>query len=127
MTRIRGPFAPPTQDCPTLDPEDPVTMTQSRRPWLLLLAPLLLLPAGPLRAEPVPIPIEGLPLPDRSFGPLFTRMLDQAEVPPLARPMVDTLRRGLERGSLSAEEVAGLQRSLMALIQSLPAAMGGRP
>jgi hypothetical protein len=94
-------------------------MTQPRRRLLLLLAPMLLVPAGPLRAEPVPIPSEALPL--------LTRLLDQADVPPLARPLLDTLRRGLERGSLSAEEVAGLQRSLLGLIQTLPAAMGPRP
>ncbi len=124
-------------------------MPHPRRPWLLLLAPMLLVPAGPLRAEPVPIPIEGLPTPEvalppdgaspgggpmdaapldpRTFGPLLARMLNQADVPSAARPLVDTLRRGLERGNLSADDVSGLQRSLLGLIQSLPAAMGGRP
>lgn len=90
-------------------------MTHRRRSWLLLLAPALLATALPLRAEP--IPIEGL----------MTRMLNQADVPPIARPLLDTLRRGLERGSLTADEVTALQRGLLGLIESLPAAMGGRP
>lgn len=90
-------------------------MTHRRRSWLLLLAPALLATALPLRAEP--IPIEGL----------MTRMLNQADVPPIARPLLDTLRRGLERGSLTAEEVTAMQRGLLGLIESLPAAMGGRP
>lgn len=90
-------------------------MTHRRRSWLLLLAPALLATALPLRAEP--IPIEGL----------MTRMLNQADVPPIARPLLDTLRRGLERVSLTAEEVTAMQRGLLGLIESLPAAMGGRP
>jgi hypothetical protein len=92
-------------------------MTHRRRSWLLLLAPALLAPALPLRAESVPIPIEGL----------MTRMLNQADVPPIARPLLDTLRRGLERGSLTADEVTALQRGLLGLMENLPAAMGGRP
>ena len=124
-------------------------MTHPRRHRPLLLASLLLLAAVPLRAEPVPIPIQGLPTPEgalplegaplggvpfdgapldpRTFAPLLARMLNQADVPAAARPMLATLRRGLERGTLSAGEVTGLQRSLLGLIQNLPAAMGGRP
>jgi hypothetical protein len=114
-------------------------MTHPRRRWLLLLVPLLLVPAVALRAEPVPIPSQGLPTPEaalpidgapldpRIVGPLLARMLNQAEVPAPARPLLDTLRRGMERGGLSADEVTGLQRGLLGLIQSLPAAMGGRP
>lgn len=124
-------------------------MPHPRRHGPLLFASLLLLAALPLRAEPVPIPIQGLPTPEgalplegaplggvpfdgapldpRTFGPLLARMLNQADVPAAARPMLDTLRRGLERGTLSAGEVTGLQRSLLGLIQNLPAAMGGRP
>jgi len=126
-----------------------MTMSHPRRHWQPLLASLLLLAAVPLRAEPVPIPIQGLPtsegalplegaplggvpldgapLDPRTFGPLLARMLNQADVPAAARPLLDTLRRGLERGTLSSGEVAGLQRSLLGLIQNLPAAMGGRP
>ena len=105
-------------------------MTHRRRSWLpLLLAPVLLA-ALPLRAEPVPIPSQGLA--DGTFDPrtvttLMTRMLNQADVPPMARPLVDTLRRGLERGGLGADEVTALQRGLLGLIEGLPAAMGGRP
>lgn len=104
-------------------------MTHRRRSWLLLLAPALLATALPLRAEPVPIPTSS-PFPTSSPIPiegLMTRMLNQADVPPIARPLLDTLRRGLERGSLTADEVTALQRGLLGLIESLPAAMGGRP
>ena len=98
-------------------------MTHRRRSWLLLLAPALLATALPLRAEPVPFPTSS-PIPIEG---LMTRMLNQADVPPIARPLLDTLRRGLERGSLTADEVTALQRGLLGLIESLPAAMGGRP
>ncbi|MFM7228339.1 MAG: hypothetical protein ACKO2F_01710 [Cyanobacteriota bacterium] len=95
----------------------------TRRSWLLLLAPALLATALPLQAEPVPIPTSS-PFPIEG---LMTRMLNQADVPPIARPLLDTLRRGLERGSLTDEEVTAMQRGLLGLIESLPAAMGGRP
>lgn len=98
-------------------------MTHRRRSWLLLLAPALLATALPLRAEPIPIPTSS-PFPIEG---LMTRMLNQADVPPIARPLLDTLRRGLERGSLTADEVTAMQRGLLGLIESLPAAMGGRP
>lgn len=106
-------------------------MTHPRRSWLpLLLAPALLVTALPLRAEPVPIPSQGLAgnaFDPRSVTTLMTQMLNQADVPPMARPLVDTLRRGLERGSLGPEEVTALQRGVLGLIDGLPAAMGGRP
>ncbi|MFW6731542.1 MAG: hypothetical protein ACODUE_07400 [Synechococcus sp.] len=54
-------------------------MTHRRRSWLLLLAPALLATALPLRAEPIPIPTSS-PFPIEG---LMTRMLNQADVPPI--------------------------------------------